>query len=267
MSESTSQALRDRYRPEGGVTAVFSNKVADYAASRPDYPRALVAALARPGRRVVDLGAGTGLLTRALLEAGCEVVAVEPNEAMRAACDAALGGQARYRSVAGTAEATTLPAASADLVTAAQAFHWFQVDAARAECLRILGPGGEVALAWNDRVLSDPLHVALDEVFARFGGAKRGALVAHEDRSDVPRFFAGAPTRTLEFAHEHRLDAAGLRALAFSRSYMPARDSDAGGQAAQALDAVFDRFADGPTVAVRYRTVAIVGRPQDPQAR
>ncbi len=54
---------------------------------------------------------------------------------------------------------------------------------------------GQVALIWNDRVLADPLHVALEEVFAVCGGARRGALVAHEDRADVPRFFGPARPR------------------------------------------------------------------------
>lgn len=262
MSEATERALRDQYRHEGGVTGVFSGKVADYAASRPDYPGALIEVLAHPGRRMADIGAGTGLLTRSLLGAGCDVVAVEPNGAMRAACDAALHGHPHYRSVAGTAEATTLPDASVDLVTAAQAFHWFAVDAARAEFLRILVPAGEVALVWNDRLDGDPLHEAMGEVFARFGGAKRGALLAHEDRSLVPQFFNGAPTRSLEWPHEHRLGVDGLVALALSRSYMPARDTDEGREAVQALVALFHRFALGDAVTVRYRTVATIGRPQ-----
>lgn len=266
MNENTGAALRAQYAADGGVAATFSSKVADYAASRPDYPLALSESLGEmgalpPSASVADIGAGTGLLTAQLLARGHTVTAVEPSDGMRAACDARLAAQPRYRSVAGTAEATTLADASVDLVTAAQAFHWFALDAARREFLRILRPAGQVALIWNDRLEADPLHQAMDEVFARFGGAKRGALLAHEDRTDVPRFFGAAAPRQSEWPHAHRLDRAGLHALALSRSYMPARDSEAGREALHALDAVFERFAEAGAVTVRYRTVAIVGRP------
>jgi len=266
-AEGTGAALRAQYAAEGGVTAAFSPKVADYIAARPDYPAALFEALSErgllfDGARVADIGAGTGLLTKQLLDRGCRVTAAEPNDAMRAACDAALQDHAGYASVAGTAEATGLPDSSVDLVTAAQAFHWFQADAARAEFLRILTLGGQVALIWNDRQKPDPLHDAMDDVFAVYGGAKRDAMLAHEDRADVPRFFARATPTQLEWPHAHHLDAAGLQALAFSRSYMPLRDSEAGQRAAHELQRLFDAFAVNGRVTVRYRTFVIFGRPQ-----
>jgi SAM-dependent methyltransferase len=257
--------LRSMFAADGGVRSVFSAKVADYVASRPDYPEALYETLHRhcqlqPGSRVADVGAGTGLLSHGLLQRGYQVTAVEPNAAMRAAADRWLAGHAAYRSVEGSAEAMPLPDASVDLITAAQAFHWFDVDAARAECRRVLGARGRVALVWNDRRSGDPLHRALDEIFAAFGGDRRAALVEHEDRADVPRFF-GSPTEQWSWPHEHRLDAAGLVCLVFSRSYMPARDSPQGRDVERRVARLFDRVADGAVVAVRYTTVAIVGRP------
>jgi hypothetical protein len=119
-----------------------------------------------------------------------------------------------------------------------------------------------VALVWNDRVRSDALHVAMDDVFANYGGAKRGAMLAHENRSDVPRFFNGAAVQEIDLPHEHRLDRDGLCALAFSRSYMPQAESHDGRSAAREIDAIFERFADDGSVDVRYRCVAFVGRPR-----
>lgn len=248
----------------GDVPAVFSAKVADYRAARPDYPAALFDALFTAPVRVADVGSGTGLFTRGLLARGHEVHAVEPSAEMRAAAEDEFAHEPRFHSVAGRAEATTLPAVSVDWVVAAQAFHWFDIPRARAECLRILRLAGQVALVWNDRVLEDPVHTALDvEVFAEFGGEKRSALVAHEaSRSDAPAFFNGAPVREFGFEHSQRLDAAGLLALVCSRSYMPARASDAGAAVALRVRRLFDAHAGGANrVTLRYRTQALVGRP------
>src|SRR5580704_17335722 len=135
----------------------FSSRVDDYVRYRPGYPAALYAWLAAEGRLdagsvVVDVGSGTGILSRGLLESGgARVVGVEPNAAMRAAAERSLAGQPRFESVDASAEATGLPAASADLVIAAQAFHWFDPPRARVEFARILRPSGLVALVWNQR--------------------------------------------------------------------------------------------------------------------
>ena len=265
-ARDTGAQLRSLYAAEGGVRAIFSSKVADYAASRPDYPEALFDALRdhaglRPGACVADVGAGTGLLTQGLLRRGATVIAVEPNPAMRAAADHFLGTDAAYRSVEGSAEALPLADGSVDLVTAAHAFHWFEIDAARAECQRVLRAGSTVALIWNDRLKGDPLHDALDELFSGFGGPKRTALVAHEDRAGVPRFFGA--TRPLEFSwpHSHHLEAAALASLVFSRSYMPPRDDADGRAAERRVLQLFERFGAHGRVAVRYTTVAMIGVP------
>jgi SAM-dependent methyltransferase len=261
MVTGSGERLRDLYA--GDVPAVFSAKVADYHASRPDYPAALFDTLLTAPAAVADVGSGTGLFTRGLLARGHEVHAVEPSAEMRAAAEAQFTDEPRFHSVAGSAEATTLADVSVDAVTAAQAFHWFDIPRCRAECLRILRPAGQVALVWNDRVLADPVHDALGEVFAEFGGEKREALLAHEaSRSHAPAFFNGAVVRELAFDHQQRLDAAGLIALVCSRSYMPARNSSAGADVAARVQRVFDAHADAATITLRYRTVALVGRPQ-----
>ena len=249
----------------GGTPGLFSGKVADYLASRPGYPAALFDALAElgalpPGAEVADVGAGTGLLAQSLLERGHRVVAVEPNDEMRAACDRLLGAWPGYRSQPGSAEATGLAPRSVDLVTAAQAFHWFDVVPARHEALRVLRPAGRVALVWNDRDDGDGLQQALNTLLDAHGGAARRSMLAHDDRGKVPAFFGRAPLER-HFDHVHRLDRAGLCSLVFSRSYMPVRGSDAGRRAEAALDALFERHAEQGAVAVRYRTVLMLDRP------
>lgn len=258
--------LRLLYAPEGGVRSIFSERATDYAVSRPDYPAALFEVLKmncppNKGAVVADIGAGTGQLTQGLLKSGYRVVAVEPNAEMRDASNFRLGETDGYSSISGCAESIPLESASIDLITVAQAFHWFEVERARIEFLRVLRDGGRVALIWNDRVLEDPLHAALDEVFSRFGGAKRAALVAHEDRSDVPRFFGSTQPKQFVWPHDHYLDREGLLSLVFSRSYIPGRNTPDGPVIADRVRKIFSHFADNETVKVRYRTVAIIGRP------
>ena len=159
---NTGAQLRSLYAPQGSTGHIFSSKVTGYVASRPDYPAALFDALRttcdlQPGALVADVGAGTGLLTRGLLARGYTVTAIEPSDAVRSAADHALEHVPAYSSASGTAEQMPLPPQSVDLITAAQAFHWFDIKAARAECLRVLKPQGHVALIWNDRVTDLPL--------------------------------------------------------------------------------------------------------------
>ena len=142
----------------------FGSVAVGYAAHRPDYPADAVAFLvgARP-RRVLDLGAGTGLLTGVLLAAGHEVVAVAPAEPMLAQL------RARHPEVpthVGDAEAIPLPASSVDAVLAGQAAHWFDPEPAAVQLRRVLRPGGVVGLVWNTRDEEVPWVAALGRALA-----------------------------------------------------------------------------------------------------
>jgi ubiquinone/menaquinone biosynthesis C-methylase UbiE len=131
----------------------FEAGAAAYESARPGYPDEALALLASrlgitAGTTVCDLAAGTGKLTRRLLELGASVVAVEPVEGMREHAKATAPGA---EIIDGTAEAIPLPDASVDAVTVAQAFHWFDADVALTEIARVLRPGGGLAILWNER--------------------------------------------------------------------------------------------------------------------
>jgi SAM-dependent methyltransferase len=264
--QDSGASLRILYAGAGGTKSAFTEKVADYVASRPDYPATLFQTLKQisppcENALVADIGAGTGLLTRDLLKNGYRVVAVEPNPAMRQAADSLLGNTDGYRSVDGCAESMPLSAGSVQLITAAQAFHWFEADRARTEFLRVLTAQGNVALVWNDWVPTDPVRVAFDQISQEFGGAKRAALQAHEDRQYVPHFFGVTVPKQFTWPHAHFLDEAGLISLVFSRSYIPDRATPEGQMVLDRVRALFNRFAVNGKVEVRYNTVAIIGRP------
>jgi SAM-dependent methyltransferase len=271
METSPGDARLGTLFPEvGGVRGVFSSKVADYVAARPGYPPELYAALwqalsargiASPAlATVADIGSGTGLLTRGLLAEGYgHVFAVEPNEPMRATAINTLGGHPDFTAVAGSAEATTLPDASVDLITAAQAFHWFDVQPARRECLRILKPSGIVALIWNERLLTDPLQAALEALFNEFGGAVRATIETRDDAARVRQFFGEVPLERGAFPHAHLLNHDRFRSLAFSRSYMPPQASEDGRRARVAVDRLFDQHAMEGLVTMRYLAELTMG--------
>ena len=147
------------------VAAVgFASAAEVYERARPSYPAEAVEWLVErtglgPGRTVLDVGAGTGKLTRLLVPSGARVVAVEPIPEMRALIEGA-------ETVDGTAESLPFADGSADVVTVAQAFHWFDLDRALPELHRVLRPGGRLALVWNMRDLADPVQRAVEDLLA-----------------------------------------------------------------------------------------------------
>lgn len=135
----------------------FDSAAEAYEAARPGYPDEALRVLAGlgvgPGTDVLDVAAGTGKLTRRLVELGASVVALEPVPGMRAQLTTVVPG---VPVLDGPAEEIPLPDASVDVVTVAQAFHWFDAPAALAEIARVLRPGGHLALLWNERDESTP---------------------------------------------------------------------------------------------------------------
>jgi SAM-dependent methyltransferase len=164
-----------------------------------------------PGRDVLDLGAGTGKLTRLLLPTGARIVAVEPVEAMRALLT---GVEAR----AGTAEAIPLPDASVDVVVVGQAFHWFDPEPALAEIARVLRPGGGLGLVWNER---DDRVPWVDELGRIFDWHEQRPYRKDTDWAavlDLSGRFTPAQHRRLE--HSQELDADTLVDRVLSTSYV-----------------------------------------------
>jgi SAM-dependent methyltransferase len=182
-----------------------------YERGRPGYPEKAVRWLAGDEPRdVVDLGAGTGKLTRALVELGHRVTAIEPlPEMLERIPDAAPGAFA----ILGNAEIIPLPDAHADVVTCAQSFHWFDHPVALPEIARVLRPAGRLALVWNTRDESDPWVVRLSAVI--------GAESIGESDVEEPIAASGlyGPVERTTFRFEQLLGRELLLDLVLSRSY------------------------------------------------
>jgi SAM-dependent methyltransferase len=197
---------------EGG----FGRAADAYELGRPGYPSTALDFIAArlelaPGRVVVDLGAGTGKLSRLLAATGARIVAVEPVSAMRALIPGGIDA------IEGTAEAIPCGAGTVDAVTCAQAFHWFEPEAALSEIHRVLRPGGGLAILANVRDESDPLQRGFLDVLGRHrahpsleDASRPAALLVRDQR------FAAAELQ--RFPHALRLDADALVAQAASES-------------------------------------------------
>lgn len=247
-------------------TRRFSSRVAQYVQHRPGYPAELIELLAAEcgltaDSLIADIGSGTGLLAQPLLAHGCRVFGVEPNREMRMAGEQLLADFARFSSVDGSAEATGLPAQSVDLITAGQAFHWFDRARAHSEFARILRPGGWVVLVWNDRrTTSTPFLVAYEQLLERY--ATDYAQVGHKriDEATIGSFFAPGSWSRRVFENRQLFDFAGLQGRLLSSSYTPEPGQPGHQPMIAALRAAFDAHQQAGRIAFEYDTTVYYGR-------
>ena len=211
-------------------TTRFSNRVADYVRYRPGYPEELIQTLRdeaglRSTSVVADIGSGTGISTELFLRLGCIVWAIEPNREMREAAEAQFREQPRLHSINGTAEATSLEMASVDLITAGQAFHWFDVEPTRTEFTRILRPDGNVALFWNSRHLdTTPFLKGYETLLQDFATDYQQVDHKRIDAAVLKQFFGGDHFQSRTFPNSQTFDFEGLRGRLLSSSYAPAAE-------------------------------------------
>ncbi|MDR3419002.1 MAG: class I SAM-dependent methyltransferase [Nevskia sp.] len=248
-------------------TERFSNRVEDYVRWRPGYPAELAPWLMtqcglKSGDVAADVGCGTGLFTRELLLQGLKVIGVEPNAAMRAAGERYLAEfGAAFTAHAGDAEVTGLPSGTVNLVTAAQAFHWFRPVPTRAEFARILAPGGHVALIWNVRREATPFLRGYEALLREHAPEYAASGVpAQADLAVIRPFFAPLGYVERGFEYVQHFDREGLRGRLMSSSYAPAAGAPGHAPMLAAVDRLFDAHQRDGRVAFEYDTRVFVGR-------
>jgi ubiquinone/menaquinone biosynthesis C-methylase UbiE len=210
------------------AAAGFQRAADAYRRGRPDYPEDAVAFLANmlrlePGRRVLDLAAGTGKLTRLLVPTGVDVVAVEPVGAMREALSAELPG---VEVLDGRAEAIPLPDGAIDAAVVGQAFHWFDGSKALAELHRVLREGESLGLIWNER---DDERSAFWATLTESLEPLRGDTPSHRSSAWAKVFERAegfTPLRTRSFRYEHATTRDGAVDRVLSISFIAAMSDD-----------------------------------------
>lgn len=258
--------MSETHQPPDNAKARFSNRVADYVRYRPSYPAGVIELLRqraglRPGSKVADIGSGTGIFSKLLLDAGAEVFAVEPNAEMRAAAESMLAASSRFHSIGAPAEATGLDDQSVDFIVSAQAFHWFDRKRVRSEFTRILKPGGSIALIWNVRQTNSSAFLRdYEKLLLTF--APDYSQVRHEnvDAEALAQFFDGARFEKHSFANSQTFDFAGLSGPLLSSSYAPAAGHLLHEPMMVELRRIFDAHQHEDAVSFQYDTEVYLGR-------
>jgi ubiquinone/menaquinone biosynthesis C-methylase UbiE len=253
--------------PRRNPTGRFTGLADKYAKYRPSYPAEAIDYIStRCGLRsdslLVDVGCGTGISARLFSTRGVDVIGIEPNAEMRATASATSPGPAErpvtYRD--GRAESTGLPEAVADVVLAAQAFHWFEPDAALREFQRILKPDGWAALMWNERDEQDSFTAAYGAVIRT--GRDTAAIEKPRQEKAGKVLLSSQLFRDAEqvtFRNNQVLDEDGLLGRSFSASYAPREASEVAAWTDQ-LRTLFSQHQRGGTVVLQYQTSIYLGR-------
>jgi ubiquinone/menaquinone biosynthesis C-methylase UbiE len=243
----------------------FSSRVENYVKYRPSYPHEIVTLFETEcdlttASIIADIGSGTGKLAEVFLERGHNVVGVEPNAGMREAAEKILSSYSNFKSVNGTAEATTLESNSVDLVTAGQAFHWFNPELFRTEVLRILKPGGWTSLIWNDRKLTTTAFLEDYEALLLKYNTDYNEVRHSNAEALIKDFYSPTEFSLKVFPNQQVFDFDGLRGRVLSSSYTPEPDSPKFQPMMEELKQAFGRHQLDGQVIFEYDTKVFYGQ-------
>lgn len=236
----------------------FSDRVENYVKYRPSYPQGVVDVMRNTyginrNSVIADIGAGTGIFSKVLLDSSLNVIGVEPNAEMRHYAETYLGSYPAYRSVNGSAEDTTLDVDSVDAIVAAQAFHWFDVAPTLIEFSRILKKDGMIFLVWNDRKTADnAFQQAYNDLLIRY--CPDYTRINHKNFSPE-RLCTVFPGKTIDTHHldNHQVfDYDSLLGRLKSSSYCPLETDAAYIPLTKALHAIFEAHHTDGHIVIAY---------------
>ena len=247
--------------------APFSGKAEVYAKGRPEYPMTAISFLSRngfqSGKKIADIGAGTGLFSKALLKTGAEVFAIEPDDDMRAKAFHDLSCFPLFHAIDGSAEKIPLPDQSVDFITAAQAFHWFDKSVFKRECLRVLKPHGRVALIWNVEIFGSDFFKDYGIILKKHTHSKdqseEEAAYLTENYFFKPAEIFLDSFQRLEFENNLFLNLDTFICQATSSSASPKKGDPEYIPFVAELKTLFERYQKNNTLFYPYKTVLYFG--------
>ncbi len=248
-------------------TTRFSNTVKNYIRFRPGYPPEFLIFMKNelaldPNSIIADIGSGTGKLSRLFLENGNSLYGIEPNTEMRSAAEDLFDNYLNFHSLEGTAEAISLESHSIDFITAAQAFHWFDVDKTKKEFKRILKPNGYVLLIWNKRLDNKSAFMKDYNAFLENYSTDLQSInlrrVANE--TGMNQFFGEGKFQMKRFEHFQQFDFSGVKGRYLSCSYAYQKEHPDYEKAMKQLNIIFDQHEQNGKLKMWYEMVVYFGR-------
>jgi SAM-dependent methyltransferase len=246
-------------------TEIFTKTVGNYKKYRPSYPKDIITLLIdktilTPDSIIADLGSGTGIFTKLLLDQGNFVFGVEPNRAMRTTAEQDLTPYPNFQSVAATAETTTITEHSIDIITVATAFHWLDADKVKIEFQRILKSPGYVVLLWNVRdQTNSPLQRDYEELIEKYGLHYKDQYAHKFDIEGLKDFFSPYPMHAITFPYVQQLDWEGLKGRLLSTTYALQPHEANFTIMVQQLKDIYDKYENQGTVEFLYNTEVYYG--------
>lgn len=247
-------------------TDKFIDKAGVYAKYRPSYPLKYLEYLISEADLnkdciIADIGSGTGILSRQLLERGFTVIGVEPNDHMRTVAEQTIEPSSRFISVKATAEHTTINDHSLDLVTVAQAFHWFDMEQFRLECQRILKQDANVALVWNSRDMSSDINKESAEVCQKYCPNFKGFSEGMEE-TPIPfqQFFKDGRYEFKSFRNDLSFNLVEFLGRYLSASYSPKKTDKEYNPFITALSNVFEKYSSNGKIIIPNITRSYLGK-------
>ncbi len=246
-------------------TERFTGRADNYVRYRPSYSPQLVDFLrANCGlsstSTVADIGSGTGTLSRILLDQGCVVYGIEPNAEMRASAERLLAECDRFHTVDATAEATTLPDKSVDLVTSGRTLQWVDLEPSLDEMRRILRPHGWAIALWNKRqVETDPVAAGYEQILWTYG---TDYATLHARREAAKSYLRAAGFKHASLEYRKTFDRRELRGQILSLSVAPDEGDSLREPMLAAVDELFERLQSNGVVVFNYLTSVYYGQPR-----
>lgn len=247
-------------------TKRFSTRVDNYVKYRPGYPIEVIELIEGSCKTttdvvIADVGSGTGIFSKSLLERGFTVMGVEPNREMRMAAERMLAGVENFKSISGRAEETELPDRSVDAITSAQAVHWFDLEKTQVEFKRILKTEGWLFILWNDRMTDTyPFLRCYEGLLQKYGTDYDQSVHRNIGKDEMVQLFGHDRFQMNTFKNEQHLDYDGLKGRLLSSSYTPEKSHPDYEPMIEELGELFDEYNQNQTVVFDYNTVVYYGR-------
>lgn len=248
----------------------FSSRADNYSKFRPRYPEAIISFLESEkilykDSIIADIGSGTGILSEIFLKHDNTVFGIEPNIDMRNAAELILKKYQNFHSIDGSAECTNMEESSTNIITVAQAFHWFDQMEARKEFKKILKPNGYVVLIWNNRKRSGSKFLEQYEELLQAYGTDYKTI--SNLQIDFEQFY-GIGKNSEGYIREvfdnyQFLDYLGLKGRLLSTSYAPLDDHPNYNNMITELEKIFEENNQKGLVKFDYETEVYYGRLHD----